>query len=406
MSCDNNRLPDFRVASPARMYDYLLGGKNHFPADREAADRVIAAYPQTRILARRNRRFLTRAVWYLAEHGIRQYVDLGSGLPTSPNVHEVARQVIPDARVVYVDNDPVALGHVRAICGGDDGVGVVEGDLRAPLEILDDKRLSNMIDLTMPVAFLCVAVLQFVTNEHRPEEITTALRNRMAHGSYLVITHPVTDGMDPEVVAEAAEAYDKAAASVTPRTSDDVRSFFAGLDLIEPGLVDVSQWRPDIREKETKLRFIAGVGRKSCALSELLKYGWIRAVRHSRCIYCLETGLEGQCSSECHPNRACQTFTHLIIYSFVRDLQEIQLDDDSDPEEESLSLWQTGPTTAQLLTQGSRKDEWQGAVTRRAGTLTVTARRPISAKGMRLPARSVRPRRRQMFRLWAVAITA
>lgn len=262
MSCNKNRMPDFRVPSPARMYDYFLGGKDNFPADREAAERVIAAYPETRAVARRNRRFLTRAVWYLAEHGIRQYVDLGSGLPTSPNVHEVARQVIPDARVVYVDNDPVTAGHIRAICGGDGSLGVVERDIRSPMEILDDKRLSDVIDLAAPVAFLCVAVFQFVPDEDNPGRIIAALRERMAQDSYLVISHPVTDGMDPGVVSEASKAYEEATASVTPRTSGDVRSFFAGFDLIEPGLVDVSQWRPDIREKATKLRFIAGVGRK------------------------------------------------------------------------------------------------------------------------------------------------
>lgn len=160
MSCDTNRIPDFRTPSPARMYDYFLGGKDHFQADREAAERVISAYPETRKIAQRNRRFLTRVVWYLAEHGIRQYIDLGSGLPTSPNVHEVARQIIPDARVVYVDNDPVVAGHIRAKCGGDDGVAVVERDIRSPVEVLHDKRLSSVIDLAFPTAFLCVAVLQ------------------------------------------------------------------------------------------------------------------------------------------------------------------------------------------------------------------------------------------------------
>lgn len=261
MSCDK-RMPDFRVASPARMYDYFLGGKDNFPADREAAEKVIAACPDTRALARANRRFLTRVVWYLAEHGIRQYVDLGSGLPTSPNVHEVASQVMPGARVVYVDNDPVTTGHIRAICGGDPGVGVVEHDMRFPVEILADKRLTDLIDLSEPVAFLCVAVLQFVRDQDRPGKIIGTLRKHMTTGSYIVITHPVTDGIDRAVISEIEDAYQGATASVTPRASADIRSFFTGLELVEPGLVDASRWRPDTRERAARMRFLAGVGRK------------------------------------------------------------------------------------------------------------------------------------------------
>jgi S-adenosyl methyltransferase len=125
-------VPDFTVSSPARMYDYFLGGKDHFEADRNAAEQVIAAYPETRTVARANRRFLTRAVWYLAEHGISQYVDLGSGMPTSPTVHEIARQVRPDARVVYVDNAPMVTTHCKAMCDGDKGLEFIQGDIREP----------------------------------------------------------------------------------------------------------------------------------------------------------------------------------------------------------------------------------------------------------------------------------
>lgn len=176
MSRDNWGVPDFRVPSAARMYDYFLGGKDHFQADREAADRVIAAYPETPILARANRRFVTRAVWYLAEHGIRQYIDLGSGMPTSPAVHEIARQVRPDARVVYVDSDPVVASHCRAVCGSGAGLAFVEGDIRAPQDILADLRLRTIIDLSAPVAFLCTAVLHFIPDDDHPIDIVTALR--------------------------------------------------------------------------------------------------------------------------------------------------------------------------------------------------------------------------------------
>jgi S-adenosyl methyltransferase len=161
-------VPDFSVPNPSRMYDYLLGGKDNFPADREAANRVIAAYPEARALARANRRFLTRAVWFLAEHGISQYIDLGTGLPTSPNVHQVARQVRPDARVVYVDNDPVVTCHGQALCATNDGVAVIDGDIRDPRSILADPELTAVIDFAEPVAILCVAVLHFIRDEENP----------------------------------------------------------------------------------------------------------------------------------------------------------------------------------------------------------------------------------------------
>ena len=185
MNGDTRGAPDFSVPSPARMYDYFLGGKDNFAADRDAADRVIAAYPETRRLARANRRFVTRVAWYLAEHGIRQYVDLGSGLPTSPNVHEIVRKIRRDARVVYVDDDPMVAAHGRAECAGE-GIAFIERDIRYPQEILTDRRLTNLIDFTAPVAFLCAAVLHFIPDEDNPKDIVAALRWRMAPGSYLV----------------------------------------------------------------------------------------------------------------------------------------------------------------------------------------------------------------------------
>lgn len=262
MNFDARGVPDFSVPSAARMYDYFLGGKDHFHADREAAERIIAAYPETRILARANRRFLTRAVWYLAEHGIRQYVDLGCGMPTPPAVHEIARQVRPGARVVYVDSDPVVASHCRSVCHGDEGLAFVEGDIRAPLDILSHWQLARTIDLAAPVAFLCAAVLHFVPGEDEPEDIAAALRWRMAPGSYLVISHAVTDDASKDVLSTIADVYEGAAVPAVPRTAEDIGGFLTGLDLVEPGLVDVSQWRPDEQEETTRIRFLAGVGRK------------------------------------------------------------------------------------------------------------------------------------------------
>jgi hypothetical protein len=223
---------------------------------------VIAAYPETQTVARANRRFLTRAVWYLAEHGISQYVDLGCGMPTSPTVHEIALQVRPDARVVYVDNDRVVASHCRAMCDGDKGLDFVEGDIRAPHDIFNDLPLMGVVDLSEPVAFLCAAVLHFVPDDDQPKGIVAALRWRIAPGSYLVISHIATDGVSKDVLSAIGDVYQGATAPAVPRTAAGIRELFTGLDLVEPGLVDARRWRSDMKEKATKLRLLAGVGRK------------------------------------------------------------------------------------------------------------------------------------------------
>jgi hypothetical protein len=261
MSNQERPVLDLSVPAPARMYDYYLGGKDNYAADREAAEKVIAAYPETRALARANRRFLTRALWFLAEHGIRQYLDLGTGLPTSPNVHDIARQVRPNARVVYVDNDPVVTVHSQAMCARD-GVIAINGDICRPQEILANPELTTLIDFSGPVAILCVSVLHFIRDENNPREIMAALRRRMAPDSYLVISHATTDGADRRVLADIASVYDGATAPAVPRSTAAIRDLFAGLELVEPGLVDVSQWRPDARARPTKIRILAGIGRK------------------------------------------------------------------------------------------------------------------------------------------------
>lgn len=244
------------------MYDYFLGGKDHFQADREAADQVISIYPEASTLARANRRFVTRAVWYLAEHGITQYVDCGCGMPTSPTVHEIARQVRPDARVVYVDNDPVVAAHYRSVCNGDEGLAFIECDIRAMQDILNHWQFERTIDLAAPLAFLCAAVLHFIPDVDQPKGIAAALRWRMVPGSYLVISHAMIDEASKDVLSVIADTHQGPASPPVPRTVEEISEFFAGLDLVEPGLVDVSQWRPDEQEAPTKVRFLAGVGRK------------------------------------------------------------------------------------------------------------------------------------------------
>ena len=253
---------DFGIPSPARMYDYYLGGKDHFPADREAAEKVIEACPRARALALENRRFLERAVDFLAHQGIRQFVDLGTGLPTWPNVHEVAQCVQPQARVAYVDNDPMVAVHYRALCDGEDGVAVIDGDIRRPQAILADPELAHLIDLSEPVAFLCVAVLHFITEDENPHEIIAALRTRMAPGSYLVLSHVATDGADSRVVGRITDVYAKATAPAVPRPESAIRDFFTGLDLAEPGLTDVGRWRCAVPGETGNLRVLGGAARK------------------------------------------------------------------------------------------------------------------------------------------------
>lgn len=255
--------PDFSVPSAARMYCYYLGGKDHLPADREAAEKVMAAYPETRKLARANRRFLTRAVWFAAEHGVRQFIELGAGMPVEPNVHEVARQVRPDARVVYVDNDPVVTTHHRAMWDTCDGVAVVDADIRHPEHLLTDPRLTGLIDFTEPVAVLCVAVLHFIPDDQRPHDVIAMLRRQMAPGSYLVLSHTASDNADEHVLADIRHTYADSTVPAVPRREVEILRFFGSLELVEPGLVDVSQWRPDIRARSTKIRILGGVGRKS-----------------------------------------------------------------------------------------------------------------------------------------------
>lgn len=258
-------LPDVTVPSAARMYDYWLGGKDHFQVDRDAADRVLEVFPGARQLALANRRFLTRAVWHLAGHGIEQYIDLGSGLPTSPNVHEVARQVRPAARVVYVDNDPVAASHGRALCDTAGGLGFVDADIRDPRSVLDGVRQTGLIDPSVPAAVLAVSVLHFLPDEDTPQDIVKELLSPLPPGSCLVLSHATTDRADEQALAEIASVYRDSPTPAVPRTGAAIKSMFDGLDLIEPGLVDMCQWRSDMPEPPVSIRFLAGAGRKPAA---------------------------------------------------------------------------------------------------------------------------------------------
>jgi hypothetical protein len=235
---------DTGKANVARVYDYWLGGTHNLRADQDAARALLAIDPTVRDLARANRAFLGRAVRFLAASGIRQFLDIGSGIPTERNVHEVAQEAAPGARVAYVDYDPVVLSHARALLAKGQDVVAVEGDLRSPEAIMADERVRQLIDFSQPVAVLVVAVLHFVSDADRPYDAVRTLVDAIPPGSYLVLTHSTPDDVADDVTEAMKDVYSNASAQVAPRKFEDVARFFDGLELIEPGLVNVTLWRP------------------------------------------------------------------------------------------------------------------------------------------------------------------
>ena len=253
---------DATVATAARMYDYWLGGHDNFAADRIAALRLAEAAPDVPAMARANRAFLGRAVRFLAgEAGIRQFLDLGTGLPTRGSVHQVARAIAPDARVVYVDNDPMVLAHARALKTGD-GTAVISADLRDAAKILEHPDTQRLIDFTQPLAILLVAVLHFIGDPDAHQAVASYV-SAAPPGSYLVVGHGTSD-VDPAISAASASVYSRTANPGTLRSRADILSFFDGLDLLAPGLVPVQLWRPDEPDPDTdpgRSWNLGGVGR-------------------------------------------------------------------------------------------------------------------------------------------------
>ena len=248
----------------ARMYDYYLGGKDNFAVDREAVAAVEAAMPEVRQLALENRAFLRRAVTYMAAHGIRQFIDIGAGLPTAGNTHEVAQAIAPDARVAYVDNDPIVLSHGRALLATDDNTTVVTADLRNPREVMDHDDVRRLIDFTQPVGVLLIAMTHFLRTEER-EPVMSVLRETLVPGSYLTTTHVTVDNHSREAVEGVEAAYRKTPTPIFFRRHDEITPFFDGFDLVPPGLVTVDRWRPDPQEPSpTPTGWLyGGVGRRS-----------------------------------------------------------------------------------------------------------------------------------------------
>jgi hypothetical protein len=256
---ETGRLKD-RYRAPNR----LRGGKDNYAADRDAAGRLLEAVPGAAAAARDNRRFLGRAVWFLArETGIRQFLDIGTGLPTRGNVHEIAHAANRGARVVYADNDPVVVTHARALLADSLTVAAVHGDLRDPGRLFALPDMRTFIDWDQPVAVLMVAVLHFLEDRDNPWAAVDTFKAQMAPGSYLVLSHVTGDDTPADVIRQAAEVYQNASAPGMARTRAQIARFFDGLDMVSPGLADPAVWRrPRLEGKSRPALLYAGAGRK------------------------------------------------------------------------------------------------------------------------------------------------
>jgi hypothetical protein len=256
---------DTSVAHVARVYNYWLGGKDNFAADRAAGEQAIKAFPNIVLSARANRAFLGRAVRFLAgEAGIRQFLDIGTGIPAAANTHEVAQSVAPESRIVYVDNDPIVLTHARALLtsGPAGATDYVEADLRDPRQIL--ASAAQHLDLGRPVALMLMAILQHLDDAEDPYQIVATLMGALPPGSYLALSHPAKD-IDAEAMATMADSLNQMMAEkVTFRDRPAVARFFDGLELVEPGMVQASKWRPaNDLQAASPAALWAGVARKA-----------------------------------------------------------------------------------------------------------------------------------------------
>ncbi len=263
--------PDDDLSKPniARVYDYAIGGYANFAADRAATDAFVAAYPDGLLGARANRAFLRRAVAFLAQQGIDQFLDIGSGLPTVGNVHEIAQRVNSHARVVYVDNDPVAVRYSRQILAEDGvaGVAEIEGDLRDPASILAHPETRRLLDLSQPVALLLAAVLHFIPADEEALGVVRDLAAALPAGSYMVISHGTYDGASRETLAQFTRLYEASTHPLGFRSRDQLAHFFNGFELVSPGIVFTPAWHPDgdpspFANEPERAAVLASVGRK------------------------------------------------------------------------------------------------------------------------------------------------
>ena len=251
---------DPNTPSTARIYDYLIGGKDNFAADRAAAEHLLTVEPAARDIAQANRRFMVRAVGMLAESGIRQYIDLGAGIPTSPNVHEIVRAQQPDARIVYVDHDPVVLAHTRAL-RAETGVFALDADMRRPQEILDRLEEAGTIDFSQPVGLLLISVMHFVRRDEDPAAMIRAYTERLAPGSHLVLSIASGGQMSQDEIDKAEAVYAHASSPLVLYTPAAVADWLKPFELVEPGLVTYSKWRADESEPGSVGAPLAAVAR-------------------------------------------------------------------------------------------------------------------------------------------------
>ncbi|MEU0543653.1 SAM-dependent methyltransferase [Nocardia sp. NPDC005978] len=248
---------------PARRYDYWLGGKDNYPADRESADAVAEAFPTVRLAAVENRNFLRRATGYLArEAGIRQFLDIGTGLPTAGNVHEIAQGIAPESRIVYVDNDPIVLAHARALLNSspEGKTAYLDADLRDPDRILTHPDLLATLDLTEPVALMLVAVLHFLPDDQQPYELVRRLSAALPSGSYLLMTHATSDYLDAEDLARTTEANQRSGVPFQLRSSAEFANFFTGFEMVAPGISAVTAWRPEVWRPHPRAEAVSMLG--------------------------------------------------------------------------------------------------------------------------------------------------
>lgn len=259
--------PDIDVSKPsaARIYDAHLGGFHNFQVDRDAAAKIVAFMPELPDILRANRSFLRRAVRHLVGQGVTQFLDLGSGIPTVGNVHEIAWKANPECRIVYVDADPVAVSHSRNILGGIDRATAIQGDLRQPQDILADPNTRRLLDFDQPIAVLMFAVLHFVPDEDDPAGIIRSYLDALVPGSYLAISHATLEGPERQKAEEATAQFQRSVTDFSMRTRAEITALFDGLELVEPGLVYLPEWQPDPGDDvddAARTSTFAGVARK------------------------------------------------------------------------------------------------------------------------------------------------
>ena len=256
---------DIEKPSAARMYDYLLGGNHNFAVDREISERALQIQPQGRRIALMNRAFMRRAVLFMIDNGIRQFLDLGSGIPTVGNVHEIAQQTDPTARVVYVDNEHVAVAHSHLMLEGNDNAAMIHADITKPGLVLNDPATTRLLDFSAPIGLLAITIGHYILDEQDPAGVYATYRDVLAPGSYLALTHLTADFTTLRE-KEVTELMKKSQNNIQARTKSDVLRFFGDFELVEPGLVTTSHWRPERDEDRTPNpeddALYAGVARK------------------------------------------------------------------------------------------------------------------------------------------------